>query len=176
MNAQEARKAADSLAEQMDALEKQIQTSTQFLNDSFHGSLSVAFVDGPFKGKTWCDIYKETESAKKARYSLRNPLREAEFNATCLEAIEANGKCYLSIAGRDCDCSSFGYATSFDSLEEAISYRDMMYESADGPIGISAITKEDFDAVEPYSHDLALAAHEDGHPYSVSEADRYRRI
>jgi hypothetical protein len=171
MNAVTARAYADSITQQIEDLDTLIEESTKFLHKAVAGSLDTLYTDGPFQGKTWADVYKECEEAKATRHSLRYPLKDAEFKATCLETIETSGKCYIWISGMDCDCSSYGYATSFDTLKAAEHYRNMMYESADGPMGISAMTKENFDEVQPYSHDLVLAAFEDGHPHSVSEAD-----
>lgn len=134
-------------------------------------SLEALFTDGPFQGKSWIDVYKEMQETRQKLSRIRYPLKEAEFEAICLESLESHGKCFVSVSGTDCDCSSYSYAHTFDSLEEARSYKESAYDSADGPIGVCALTKEEYESHESYSHDLALAAHEDGHPYSVSEAD-----
>lgn len=171
MDAVTARDNADLLSKQASDTEAFIAMGTRFVNETVTGDLTAPFIDGAFKGKTWGMVYKEVEQSKRKLYDLRREVKNADFKAICLESVAATGKCYISVGGTDCDCSSFGYATAFDSLEQAETYRDESYESADGPMYIGAITKEDFDEMQSYSHDLALVASENGNPYSISEAD-----
>lgn len=170
--AQTARAKLNDLLAQREAMEKFVAEADAFTRRSIADvDLEALFGDGPFQGKSWIEIYKEMMEKRKMIGKLRYIISDQEFKTICLESLEAHGKCYISVSGTDCDCSSYGYAHSFDSLEEAESYKESSYESADGPMGICAITKEQYEEVQPYSHDLALAAFEDGHPHSVSEAD-----
>lgn len=171
MDASTARAKADLLNEQVSDLQSFITDANAFTRETASSGCYELFNDGPFQGKTWIEVVLETNKAQKVLPRLRREANEAAFKAMCLENIASTGQCYLSVGGTDCDSSSFGYARAFDSFDAAIEYRDGEYESADGPMYISAISKEEYDQFQSYSHDLALVASENGHPHSVSEAD-----
>jgi len=80
---------------------------------------------------------------------------------------EEGCKVYASIWFRDCDMAEGSYAYEFDSFEEFKEWEKREYESAEGPMSISLITKEQFDNFQSSSRDLVLEAFEDGHPHVV---------
>lgn len=170
--AEASRAKLNDLLAQREAMEKFVVEADAFTRRSIADvSLEALFTDGPFQGKSWIDIYKEMMHKRTLIGKMRYIISDLEFKTICLESLEAHGKCYVSSGGTDCDSCSYGYCHSFDSLEEAEAYKERTYESADGVVHVSAMTKEEYDSFESYSHDLALAAFEDGHPHSVSEAD-----
>jgi hypothetical protein len=145
--AQESRAKLNDLLARREAMEKFVVEADAFTRRSIADvSLEALFTDGPFKGKSWIDIYKEMMEKRKLIGKMRYIISDLEFKTICLESLEAHGKCYLSCSGTDCDGSSFGNAYSFDSLEEAEHYKEQAYEWADGPISIHAITKEGYDS------------------------------
>lgn len=109
----------------------------------------------------------------KRMWAAERELKIATFEAICQEQVLAHGECYVSVVGRDCDCTSFGYARAVGSYEQAVGVRDNAYDSAEGHVSVTALEKSEYDAFKPFERDLVARAHEDGHPHSVSDADFY---
>ena len=74
---------------------------------------------------------------------------------------------YVVYGGMDCDCVSFTDKTSFSTLLAYKVWEDRLYEEAEGPVWHHRCSKKAYDEFETESRDLALEAHENGHPWVV---------
>lgn len=103
------------------------------------------------------------------RYRAQQELNDATFSFGCLQQLLRDGKCYLSRFERDCDMMQSFSVRQCNSLESAIRYRDSVYEGAEGPCSVRPLTREEYDEAKPCeeTRDLALEAHEDGHPHVI---------
>ena len=74
---------------------------------------------------------------------------------------------YVVYGGMDCDCVRFTDKTSFSTLLAYKVWEDRLYEEAEGPMWHHRCSKKAYDEFETESRDLALEAHENGHPWVV---------
>ena len=112
-------------------------------------------------------------------YGRSDPLRREKhrrWSAMYREREKiATGEAYYVESGTDCDCVQYcdrprrieGNWYEFDR------YRNEAYEWADGLMYFSVLTKEEAEEVMPFQRDLAMEAHENGHPHWVTSATVY---
>lgn len=74
---------------------------------------------------------------------------------------------YVIYGGMDCDCVSYERSTTCANQADFEEWEDCMYEDAEGPVWARQVSKSEYDKHQPQSRDLALEAHEDGHPHVV---------
>lgn len=84
--------------------------------------------------------------------------------------ITGTGLMWVTESGMDCD--SVQYSGHMHKCEATVAAFDKLYDEinewADGPFGLYPITEEEKEEIRPTSRDLAMEAHEDGHPHVVS--------
>jgi hypothetical protein len=72
--------------------------------------------------------------------------------------------------GMDCDHSYWEHPCKYDNIFHAEKCIDSAYEDAEGALTFTRITRDEYDRCKErgnVSRDLALEAHENGHPHSI---------
>jgi hypothetical protein len=71
-------------------------------------------------------------------------LGEELFRLRVFQQHEETGKCVLRVSARDCDLTRYSFTSKFDTVEEALAWRERTYAGAEGPMVISIVTGPDF--------------------------------
>lgn len=86
--------------------------------------------------------------------------------------ITGTGLMWVTESGMDCDCVQYsGHMRKCEATLDAFyKLHSDINSYADGPFNLYPVTEEEREEIRPTSRDLALEAHEDGHPHVVSAA------
>jgi len=84
--------------------------------------------------------------------------------------ITGTGMMWVTESGMDCDCVQ--YSGHMHKCEATLAGLEKLYYEinawADGPFSLHPVTEEEREEIRLQSRDLAMEAHEDGHPHVVS--------
>lgn len=119
--------------------------------------------------KRWIELYRVIRKVgDRVNIEDESVLAERVSIAKLIKGCTEDGKVAVVTSGRDCDCSEFCWCSIKENLSamKFIADRDDAYNWADGPMHIGICKPSE--RPEVYSRDLAMEAHEDGHPHIVS--------
>jgi hypothetical protein len=121
------------------------------------------------------EIVSLVKKQKNARLAIYNQLLEQIDKIISLADCLANyGWIYVEIWSRDCDMCESTSVRKFQSIHKYFKFWESVGEWAEGPVGITTISKQEYDAYHKPNNDLGrvrdriMEAYENGNGTSIN--------